>query len=131
MTSRELYNALARADIHVHRSTIWRTVNPAVQHGKVARKNPLLKTKHREARLKFAETHLDKTFHHWKKVLWTDEMKIELFNYNERRYVWRKPKTAFEEKNFLSTVKHGGGKYGVGGVLLLRELENLPTFKEL
>ena len=115
MTSREFQSNLARADIHVHRSTIWRTLNPVGQNGRVARKNPLLKTKHREARLKFAKIHQDKTFNHWKKVWRTDETKIELFSHNERCYVWRKPKIAFEEKNLLPTVKHGGGSIMVWG----------------
>ena len=79
VTSRELQSSLARDDIHVHRSTIQRTPNQVGLHDWVARKKPLLKTKHCEARLKFAKTHLDKTFNHWKKDLWTDEMKIELF----------------------------------------------------
>ena len=109
VTSRELQSSLARADIHVHRSTIPRTLNQVGLHGRVARKKPLLKTKHREARLKFAKTHLDKTFNHWKNVLWTDQTKIALFSHNERRYVWQKLKTAFEEKNLLPTVKHGEG----------------------
>ena len=39
--------------------------------------------------------------------MWTDETKIELFSHIERCYVWQKPKTAFEEKNLLPTVKRG------------------------
>ena len=64
--------------------------------------------------MKFAKTHLDKTFNHWKKVLWTDETKIEFFSHSERHYVWRKPKTVFEE-DLLLTVKHGGGSIMVWG----------------
>jgi hypothetical protein len=30
----------------------------------------------------------DRTF--WRNVLWSDETKIELFGYNDHRYVWRK-----------------------------------------
>ena len=117
VTSRELQSSLARADIHVHRFTMRRTLVQVGLHGKVARKNLLLKTKHCAARLKFAKTHLDKTFNHWQKVLWTNETKIELFSHNERRYVWRKPKTAFEERNLLPTVKHGEGSIMVWGCL--------------
>ena len=42
-------------------------------------------------------------------VLWTDETKVEPFGHIDRCYVWRKPKTAFNEENIRPTVKHGGG----------------------
>ena len=47
--------------------------------------------------------------------MWTDETKIELFSHKERRYVWRQPNTAFQEKNLVPTVKHGGGSIMVWG----------------
>ena len=43
------------------------------------------------------------------KILWSDEMKIELFGLNAKRYVWRKPSTAHHTSNTISTMKHGGG----------------------
>ena len=36
------------------------------------------------------------------KILWTDEIKIELFGLNAKRHDWRKPGT-------IPTVKHVGG----------------------
>jgi hypothetical protein len=36
-----------------------------------------------------------------KKILWSDENKIELFGLNAKRYVWSKPGT-------IPTMKHGG-----------------------
>ena len=66
-------------------------------------------------KVEVCKNHLDKTFNHWKKVLWTAETKIELFGHNERHYVWRKPKTAFKEKNLLPTVKHSEGSIMVWG----------------
>ncbi|MBN3324653.1 TXND3 protein, partial [Atractosteus spatula] len=41
-------------------------------------------------------------------VLWTDETKVELFVHNARRYDWQKTKTAFDQKNLIPIVKHGG-----------------------
>ena len=43
------------------------------------------------------------------KVLWSDETKIELFGYNDQRYVWKRQGEAFNPKNTIPTVKHGGG----------------------
>jgi hypothetical protein len=42
------------------------------------------------------------------KILWSDEIKIELFGLNAKCYVWRKPGT-------IPTVKHGGGNIMLWG----------------
>jgi hypothetical protein len=42
------------------------------------------------------------------KILWSDETKIELFDLNAKRHVWRKPGT-------IHTVKHGGGSIMLWG----------------
>uniref|UniRef100_UPI001658C8D3 hypothetical protein n=1 Tax=Salmonella sp. S103_04178 TaxID=2665595 RepID=UPI001658C8D3 len=74
-----------------------------------ARKVPLLKKAHVQARLKFANEHLDDSESDWEKVLWSDETKIELFGINSTRRVWRKRNAAYDPKNTVPTVKHGGG----------------------
>ena len=106
LTSRELQESLSNANIDVHRTTIRRTLNEAGLSGRVARKKPLLSAKHRQARLQFAKDHVDMLSKFWNNVLWSDETKIELFGHMDRRYVWRKPGTAFDEKNLVPTVKH-------------------------
>ena len=45
----------------------------------------------------------------WENVLWTDEMKLELFGKAHHLCVYRKQNEAFKEKNTFPTVKHGGG----------------------
>ncbi|MEW3804189.1 hypothetical protein, partial [Pseudomonas aeruginosa] len=66
-----------------------------------ARKLLLLKPAHVQARLKFANDHLDDPEEEWEKVMWSDETKIELFGLNAKGHVWRKPGT-------IPTVKHVG-----------------------
>ncbi|KAK6320657.1 hypothetical protein J4Q44_G00097640 [Coregonus suidteri] len=73
-----------------------------------ARKIPLLKPAHVQARLKFANDHLDDPEEEWEKVMWSDETKIKLFGLNSTRRVWRK-KDEYNPKNTIPTVKHGGG----------------------
>ena len=51
----------------------------------------------------------------WKKVLWSDETKIELFGLNAKRYVWRNPNTAHRPEHTIQTVKHGGGSIMLWG----------------
>ena len=58
----------------------------------------------------FAKRHVGDTPNIWKKVLWSDETKIELFGHQGKRYFWHKPNT-------IPTVKHGGGSIMLWGCI--------------
>ncbi|KAI4890262.1 hypothetical protein NFI96_014033 [Prochilodus magdalenae] len=68
----------------------------------MARKDPLLKSAHVQARLKFAHDHLDDPEESWEKVLWSDGL-------NSTHRVWRTKIDEYHPKNTIPTVKHGGG----------------------
>uniref|UniRef100_A0A8C4SMH5 Transposase n=1 Tax=Erpetoichthys calabaricus TaxID=27687 RepID=A0A8C4SMH5_ERPCA len=90
------------------RTTISAAIHQSGLYGRVARRKPLLSKKHMAARLEFAKRHLKDSQTMRKKILWSDETKIELFGVNARRHVWRKPGT-------IPTVKHGGGSIMLWG----------------
>ena len=69
----------------------------------------MLKPTHVQARLKFANDHLDDPEEEWEKVMWSDETKIELFGLNSTRCIWKKKKDEYNPKNTIPTMKHGGG----------------------
>ena len=54
---------------------------------------------------------------YWNHVLWSDEMKINLFGSNGFKYVWRWPGEEYKDKCVLPTVKHGGGNVVVWGCM--------------
>jgi hypothetical protein len=58
---------------------------------------------------------VDKHRTFWRNVLWSDEIKIELFGHNDHRYVWRKKGEACKLKNTIPTVKHRGGSIMLWG----------------
>ena len=51
----------------------------------------------------------------WRKVLWSDETKIELFGHNYHRYVWKTKGEACKLKNTIPNMKHGGGNIMLWG----------------
>ena len=113
--ARDQQKSLTDFGLAVHRSTIQRTLHAHGLNGRVARRKPLLRTRHKNDPVNYAREHLNESEDFWNNILWTDETKIELFGHNQPRYAWRKTGAAFEEKNVLSTAKNGGGSIMLWG----------------
>uniref|UniRef100_A0AAY5K006 Transposase Tc1-like domain-containing protein n=1 Tax=Esox lucius TaxID=8010 RepID=A0AAY5K006_ESOLU len=107
-TWQDLVNDLKRAGTTVSKKTISNTLRRHGLKSSSARKVSLLKPAHVQARLKFANDHLDDPEEEWEKVMWSDKTKIELFGLNSTHRVWRKKKDEYNPKNTILTVKHGG-----------------------
>ncbi|KAF7654779.1 hypothetical protein LDENG_00064760 [Lucifuga dentata] len=114
-TSKALQASLASVKVSVHDSTIRKRLGKNGIHGRVPRRKPLLTKKNTKARLTFAKKHLDDPQDFWENILWTDETKVELYGRCASRYIWCKTNTAFQKKNIIPTVKHGGGSVMVWG----------------
>ncbi len=110
-TREDLVNDLKAAGTIVAKKTIGNTLRREGLKSCSARKVPLLKKAHVQARLKFANDSEE----NWVKVLWSDETKIELFGINATRCVWRRRNAAYDPKNTIPTVKHGGGNIKLWG----------------
>ena len=82
ITHSEIKTDLECAGINVSKDTISRALYRTGFHSRSPRKVPLLKTKHVKDQLKFVETYEKKGMQFWEKVIWSDEMKIELFGRN-------------------------------------------------
>ncbi len=103
-----LVNYLKAAGTIVTKKIIDNTLRREGPKSCSGRKVPLLKKAHVQARLKFANEHLNDSEENWVKVLWSDETKIQLFGINSTRRVWRRRNAAYDPKNTIPTVKHGG-----------------------
>ncbi len=78
-----------------------------------------------QACLKFANDSEE----NWVKVLWSDETKIELFGINSTRCVWRRRNAAYDPKNTIPTVKHGGGNIMLWGCFSAKGTGQLHRIK--
>ncbi len=107
-TTREyLVNDLKEAGTIVTKKTIGNTLHRERLKSCSARKVPLLKKAHVQARLKFANEHLNDSEENWLKVLWSDETKIELFGINSP--CLEEEECCLWPQEHIPTVKHGGG----------------------
>ena len=71
-------------------TTVKRRLRSAGLNGRIARRKPLLSPKHRQARLEFAKGHINWSANEWRKVVWSDESKFNIFNSDGRTYVRRR-----------------------------------------
>ena len=95
--------------------TVRRRLNDAGLHARRPVKKPLISEKNRRARLAWAHAHLRYTRAQWRRILWSDESKYNLFGSDGQKWVRRPEGTRYHPKYQLPTVKHGGGNVMVWG----------------
>ena len=96
-------------------STVKRRLRAAGLTGRVAVRKPLLRWQNKKKRLAWAMKHRQWTTEDWKKVLWTDESKFEIFGSSRRVFVRRRVGKRMVPRCVTPTVKHGGGSVMVWG----------------
>jgi len=95
--------------VHVDRRTVARTLGRSGLSAFIKRKKPLLSKKHKERRLAFAQRHKSWTVDDWKRVVFSDETKINRYGSDGREYYWKKRGEPLRDHHVQPTVKHGGG----------------------
>ncbi|KAG8813429.1 hypothetical protein FRC17_001580 [Serendipita sp. 399] len=84
----------------------------------VKKKKPLLSKKHRKACLDYALAHRDWTMEDWKKVVWSDETKINRLGSDGKKWVWKKAGEGLSDCLVEGTLKFGGGSVMLWGCML-------------
>ncbi|GFT45427.1 transposable element Tcb1 transposase [Trichonephila clavipes] len=110
---------------NVSAETVRNVFRHAGYSSRVARKKPFISLQNQKKRLEFAKTHQFKTDNFWKKVIFSDESKFNIFGSDGHGTVWRKPNTALDPKNLRPTVKQGGGSIMVWGCMASNGVGNL------
>lgn len=98
-----------RFDISVSRYTISRVLKKKGFKSAEKKEKPQLSKKNVKARFDFAKAHQDWTLDDWKRVIFSDETKINRFNSDGRTWYWSKDPSVLNEKSVKPTVKYGGG----------------------
>lgn len=127
MSSRDIANDINfQFGLNLSDRLIRRRLNDAKLFGRSSRKKPLLSKKNIAKRLLFARTHKNKDLSFWKKILWSDETKVNRMGPDGRVFVHRPKHQALNPRYTQKTIKHGGGSimvwgsfswYGVGPIV--------------
>jgi len=96
----------------LHRQLKTRGMRPVVK-----RKRPLLKPHYKKASMEFAERHQEWTIEDWKRVIWSDEIKINCLGSDGRKYVWKDVGEGLSDRLVEGTVKFGGGNLMLWGCM--------------
>jgi transposase len=98
-----------------------RTVRRILQNaglGAAGKQNkPKLSSKNIKARLEFAKRHQDWTVEDWKRVIWSDETKINRCGSNGQYWCWIRDGEGLQPRHVNQTVKHGGGSVMIWGCM--------------
>ena len=93
--------------VSVH--TVRRALKRAGLVSFVKPKKPLITIKHKKDRLQWAYDHISCTSDDWKRVVWSDETRINRFGSDGKAYAWKIPGEPLQSQHVRETVKHGGG----------------------
>ncbi len=136
-TRGDLVNDLQRAGTKVTKATISNTLRRQGLKSYSARRVPLLKPVHVQARLKFTREHLDDPEEDWENVM---KPKYNFLVKNSTCRVWRRKNAELHPKNAIPTVKHGGGNImlwgcfsakGPGRLICVKERMNGAMYREI
>ena len=78
---------------------------------------PKLTEKHKKQRMEFVRRYRYWTIEDWKKVLLTDETKINRFGSDGTRWVWKNNRIGMQARLVNETFKHGGGSLIMWGCM--------------
>ena len=103
--------------VNVSVRTVCRALREAGLAAVEKEKRPKLSAKNIRARLEFAKSHRDWTIADWKRVVWSDETKINRYCSDGRSWCWVRDYESRQPRQIQQTVKHGGGSVMIWGCM--------------
>ena len=102
---------------HISAQTVRRTLKNMGMKAVVKKKKPFLSARHKSQRLDFALQHQYWTIDDWKRVIWSDETKVNRLGPDGRKWVWRTINEPLQERLVQGTMKYHGGNLMMWGCM--------------
>ena len=83
----------------------------------VKKKRPFLSKHHQRESVDFAVSHKEWTLEDWKRVVWSDETKVNCVGSDGRKWVWKRVGEPLSDRLVTGTKKFGGGSVMVWGCM--------------
>lgn len=81
-------------------------------------KKPLMPPRIKSLRLAFARAHQHWTLEDWKRVIWSDETKINRLGSDGKQWAWKQQGTGLSDRLIQPTAHSGGGSVTIWGCML-------------
>jgi hypothetical protein len=121
-TAKEALKHLQSQRIQISYQSVLNNLRRVGLHPYKKLKKPFLSKKHQEKRYHWAKTYVNWTVDDWKRVVFSDETKINLWNSDGIIYHWKRPNDQVNPFHIHPTVKHGGGHLMFWGCMTWRGL---------
>lgn len=108
-TGKAVMRHLQHQGVKLCYQTVWNSLHSIAIFARRKQKKPFLSRKHRIERYRWAIAHRSWTVEDWKRVVFSDETKINLWNSDGIQYCLVKQDSQLQPFHVQETVKHGGG----------------------
>jgi hypothetical protein len=89
-------------DVNVCTGTVRNSLRSRRYHGRVARRKYFVSEANRKKRLEFAKKYINTPMEYWKRVIFTDESKFNIFGSDGHCIVWTKNNTGHKKRKLAS-----------------------------
>jgi hypothetical protein len=97
--------------------TVCKGLKKAGWKAVVKKKRPMLSRHHKKERMDFTLSHKEWTLEDWKRVVWSDETKVNRLGSDGRKWVWKRVGEPLTDRLVQGTKKFGGGSIMVWGCM--------------
>jgi hypothetical protein len=116
-TAREAHDKLMELEYFISYKTAINVLKSMNFFVAINVKKPLLTAKHRKRRLAWAKKYQTWTTDDWRRVVFSDETKVNVWGSDGCKHYWSRPAVPLKPHHIDVTVKHGGGSLTMWGCM--------------
>lgn len=109
LTATEVYKALCKLGYDLTPKSAANVLKSMNFNSAIKKKKPFMTAVHKKKRLQWAKNHLHWTSDDWRRVVFSDETKINVWGSDGCKYYWSRPGDELKPHHLDLTVKHGNG----------------------